>query len=170
MQSILVESDSLSSVILLTNLFAFSCLQEKLGNVDIRPDSDKIGPLYDVRQDNIIGHLIVLLQYNWPKGEALFEQLVKTVTTLGGLRYERFFSYVTSILSSVIHILYLTSLNEKITDFWLAYLHAENNWKSQRSHIQIRIKESVIFCNSQKWLRYIHAVVLQRFYNPGQNS
>eukprot|EP00112_Aurelia_sp_Birch-Aquarium-sp1_P017813 Seg417.15 transcript_id=Seg417.15/GoldUCD/mRNA.D3Y31 product="Integrator complex subunit 10" protein_id=Seg417.15/GoldUCD/D3Y31 len=72
-------------------------LKEKLANVDIRPDSDKIGPLYDVRQDNIIGHLIVLLQYNWPKGEALFEQLVKTITTLGGLRYERFFSYVTNI-------------------------------------------------------------------------
>ena len=75
-------------------LFIF---KERLPNVDIRPDKDKIGPLFETRNDNIIGHLIILLQYNWPKGDVLFEQLVKMITTLGGLKYRQFFSYVISI-------------------------------------------------------------------------
>eukprot|EP00795_Rhopilema_esculentum_P016332 gene16332-7722_t len=67
------------------------CVKDKLPDVDIRPDKDKIGPLYETRQDSTIGHLIVLLQYNWPKGEILFEQLAKTITTLGGLKLTRLF-------------------------------------------------------------------------------
>ncbi|XP_065056638.1 integrator complex subunit 10-like [Rhopilema esculentum] len=73
------------------------CVKDKLPDVDIRPDKDKIGPLYETRQDSTIGHLIVLLQYNWPKGEILFEQLAKTITTLGGLKYKQFFKYITNI-------------------------------------------------------------------------
>jgi len=73
------------------------CLKERLPNVEIRPDKDKIGPLFETRNDDIIGHLIVLLQYNWPKWDTLFEQLIKMVITFGGLKYKEFFSYVINI-------------------------------------------------------------------------
>ena len=87
--------------------------KEKLPNVDIRPDKDRIGPLFETRKDDIIGHLIVLLQYNWPKGALLFEQLAKIITTLGGLKYKQFFSYVSSILFSNSQIVSITMISLK---------------------------------------------------------
>ena len=46
-----------------------------------------------------LGHVVVLLQHEWPRGEALFLKAVSRICQQGDFQYENFFSYVTSILS-----------------------------------------------------------------------
>ena len=50
------------------------------------------------RNDTLIGHLIVLLQYGWPREEATFYELLDKIRDHGGLKYRVFFNYVSSIL------------------------------------------------------------------------
>ena len=55
----------------------------------------------DSRDDMALGHAIVLLQHEWPRGEALFLKAVSKICQQGNFQYENFFNYVTSILSPV---------------------------------------------------------------------
>lgn len=50
------------------------------------------------RDDLSLGHVIVLLQHDWPLGETLFLKAVDKICDQGSFQYENFFNYVTSIL------------------------------------------------------------------------
>lgn len=55
-----------------------------------------------------LGHVVVLLQHEWPRGENLFLKAINKICQQGNFQYENFFNYVTSILSltkNVFHIL-----------------------------------------------------------------
>ncbi|XP_068732945.1 integrator complex subunit 10-like isoform X3 [Montipora capricornis] len=49
------------------------------------------------RNDTLIGHVIVLLQYGWPKEEGTFYELLDKIRDNGGLKYRMFFDYVNNI-------------------------------------------------------------------------
>ncbi|CAL4087217.1 unnamed protein product, partial [Meganyctiphanes norvegica] len=46
--------------------------------------------------DLCIGHLITLLQYEWPKYESVFEEVVQIMKKQGGFSYQLFYTYVTT--------------------------------------------------------------------------
>lgn len=48
--------------------------------------------------DMLLGHMIVLSQYDWPKYEAMFCEIVQTIKKRGQFVYNLFFSYVIGIL------------------------------------------------------------------------
>lgn len=52
----------------------------------------------DMRDDLALGHVVVLLQHDWPQGETLFLKAVDKICQQGSFQYENFFNYVTSIL------------------------------------------------------------------------
>lgn len=63
----------------------------------------------DSRDDMALGHVVVLLQHEWPRGENLFLKAINKICQQGNFQYENFFNYVTSILSltkNVFHMLY----------------------------------------------------------------
>jgi len=49
------------------------------------------------RNDTLIGHVIVLLQYGWPREEGTFYELLDKIRDQGGLKYRVFFNYVSNI-------------------------------------------------------------------------
>ncbi|XP_077589769.1 integrator complex subunit 10 isoform X2 [Stigmatopora nigra] len=51
----------------------------------------------DTRDDLSLGHVVVLLQYDWPQGETLFLKAVDKICQQGAFQYENFFNYVTNI-------------------------------------------------------------------------
>ncbi|XP_024620779.1 integrator complex subunit 10 isoform X6 [Neophocaena asiaeorientalis asiaeorientalis] len=51
----------------------------------------------DSRDDMALGHVIVLLQQEWPRGETLFLKAVNKICQQGNFQYENFFNYVTNI-------------------------------------------------------------------------
>lgn len=58
------------------------------------------------RNDTLIGHLIVLLQYDWPREEGTFYELLEKIRDNRGLKYRVFFDYVNSILwLPVVHLI-----------------------------------------------------------------
>lgn len=50
------------------------------------------------RNDTLLGHVVVLVQFGWPREEDAFYELLDRIRDQGGLRYRVFFSYVNSIL------------------------------------------------------------------------
>lgn len=52
----------------------------------------------DNRDDLSLGHVVVLLQLDWPSGEMMFLKAVDKICQQGSFQYENFFNYVTSIL------------------------------------------------------------------------
>ncbi|KAM9331430.1 integrator complex subunit 10 isoform 3-T3 [Gastrophryne carolinensis] len=66
------------------------CLQLMLASVKLRAFSDN-------RDDMALGHLIVLLQHDWPKGENLFLKAIGKICQQGNFQYENFFNYITNI-------------------------------------------------------------------------
>ncbi|XP_062332602.1 integrator complex subunit 10 [Osmerus eperlanus] len=66
------------------------CLQLMLACFKLRAFTDN-------RDDLALGHVVVLLQHDWPQGEALFLKAVEKICQQGGLQYENFFNYVTNI-------------------------------------------------------------------------
>ncbi|XP_019809058.1 integrator complex subunit 10 isoform X2 [Bos indicus] len=57
----------------------------------------KLRAFTDSRDDMALGHAIVLLQHEWPRGEALFLKAVSKICQQGNFQYENFFNYVTNI-------------------------------------------------------------------------
>ncbi|XP_077160223.1 integrator complex subunit 10 isoform X3 [Paroedura picta] len=51
----------------------------------------------DNRDDLALGHTIVLLQHEWPRGENLFLKAINKICQQGNFQYENFFNYVTNI-------------------------------------------------------------------------
>ncbi|XP_054999708.1 integrator complex subunit 10 isoform X4 [Sorex araneus] len=51
----------------------------------------------DSRDDMALGHVIVLLQQEWPRGENLFLKAINKICQQGNFQYENFFNYVTNI-------------------------------------------------------------------------
>ncbi|KAJ7326017.1 Integrator complex subunit 10 [Desmophyllum pertusum] len=49
------------------------------------------------RNDILLGHLIVLLQFGWPREEGTFYDLLNKIRDQGGLKYRAFFDYVNNI-------------------------------------------------------------------------
>ncbi|XP_061165472.1 integrator complex subunit 10-like [Saccostrea echinata] len=47
--------------------------------------------------DTSLGHMVVLLQYDWPKSEALFYEVLKKVILQNSLVYNQFFNYVINV-------------------------------------------------------------------------
>ncbi|OXB54460.1 hypothetical protein ASZ78_016499 [Callipepla squamata] len=58
----------------------------------------KLRAFTDSRDDTALGHVIVLLQHEWPRGENLFLKAINKICQQGNFQYENFFNYVTSIL------------------------------------------------------------------------
>ncbi|XP_031424677.1 integrator complex subunit 10 isoform X2 [Clupea harengus] len=57
----------------------------------------KLRAFTDVRDDLSLGHVVVLLQHDWPQGETLFLKAVDKICQQGSFQYENFFNYVTNI-------------------------------------------------------------------------
>nr|XP_056713642.1 integrator complex subunit 10 isoform X2 [Euleptes europaea] len=57
----------------------------------------KLRAFTDNRDDMALGHVIVLLQHEWPRGESLFLKAINKVCLQGNFQYENFFNYVTNI-------------------------------------------------------------------------
>lgn len=51
-----------------------------------------------IRNDTLLGHVIVLLQFGWPREEGTFYELLDKIRDQGGLKYRVFFNYVNNIL------------------------------------------------------------------------
>ena len=51
----------------------------------------------DNRDDLSLGHVVVLLQHDWPQGESLFLKALDKIIQQASFQYENFFNYVTSI-------------------------------------------------------------------------
>ncbi|XP_077130337.1 integrator complex subunit 10 isoform X2 [Ranitomeya variabilis] len=66
------------------------CFQLLLASIKLRAFSDN-------RDDMALGHLIVLLQQDWPKGETLFLKAIGRICQQGNFQYENFFNYITNI-------------------------------------------------------------------------
>ncbi|XP_075717657.1 integrator complex subunit 10 isoform X2 [Rhinoderma darwinii] len=66
------------------------CLQLLLASIKLRALSDN-------RDDMALGHLIVLLQQDWPRGENLFLKAIGRICQQGNFQYENFFNYITNI-------------------------------------------------------------------------
>uniref|UniRef100_A0AAQ6IBG1 Integrator complex subunit 10 n=1 Tax=Anabas testudineus TaxID=64144 RepID=A0AAQ6IBG1_ANATE len=66
------------------------CLQLMLACFKLRAFTDN-------RDDLSLGHVVVLLQYDWPQGELLFLKAVDKICQQGSFQYENFFNYVTNI-------------------------------------------------------------------------
>ncbi|XP_034037399.1 integrator complex subunit 10 isoform X2 [Thalassophryne amazonica] len=66
------------------------CLQLMLACFKLRAFADSC-------DDLSLGHVIVLLQYDWPQGEALFLKAIDKICQQGSFQYENFFNYVTNI-------------------------------------------------------------------------
>ncbi|KAM6923367.1 integrator complex subunit 10 isoform 2-T2 [Xenentodon cancila] len=57
----------------------------------------KLRAFADHRDDLSLGHVVVLLQHDWPQGETLFLKAVDKICQQGSFQYENFFNYVTNI-------------------------------------------------------------------------
>uniref|UniRef100_A0A8C9YSZ3 Integrator complex subunit 10 n=1 Tax=Sander lucioperca TaxID=283035 RepID=A0A8C9YSZ3_SANLU len=57
----------------------------------------KLRAFTDSRDDLSLGHVVVLLQHDWPQGEMLFLKTVEKICQQGSFQYENFFNYVTNI-------------------------------------------------------------------------
>ncbi|XP_066487375.1 integrator complex subunit 10 isoform X2 [Tiliqua scincoides] len=57
----------------------------------------KLRAFTDNRDDMALGHVIVLLQHEWPRGENLFLKVINKICQQGNFQYENFFNYVTNI-------------------------------------------------------------------------
>uniref|UniRef100_A0A1A8JP92 Integrator complex subunit 10 n=2 Tax=Nothobranchius kuhntae TaxID=321403 RepID=A0A1A8JP92_NOTKU len=57
----------------------------------------KLRAFTDSRDDLSLGHVVVLLQFDWPQGEMLFLKAVEKICQQGSFQYENFFNYVTNI-------------------------------------------------------------------------
>uniref|UniRef100_A0A671X4P1 Integrator complex subunit 10 n=1 Tax=Sparus aurata TaxID=8175 RepID=A0A671X4P1_SPAAU len=57
----------------------------------------KLRAFTDSRDDLSLGHVVVLLQHDWPQGEMLFLKAVDKIIQQGSFQYENFFNYVTNI-------------------------------------------------------------------------
>ncbi|XP_055503687.1 integrator complex subunit 10 isoform X2 [Leucoraja erinacea] len=57
----------------------------------------KLRAFTDIRDDLALGHVVVLLQLDWPRGENLFLKAVDKICQQGSFQYENFFNYVTNI-------------------------------------------------------------------------
>ncbi|XP_024139074.1 integrator complex subunit 10 isoform X2 [Oryzias melastigma] len=66
------------------------CLQLMLACFKLRAFTEN-------RDDLSLGHVVVLLQYDWPQGEMLFLKSVEKICLQGSFQYENFFNYVTNI-------------------------------------------------------------------------
>ncbi|XP_023251854.1 integrator complex subunit 10 isoform X2 [Seriola lalandi dorsalis] len=66
------------------------CLQLMLACFKLRAFTDN-------RDDLSLGHVVVLLQHDWPHGEMLFLKAVDKICQQGSFQYENFFNYVTNI-------------------------------------------------------------------------
>ncbi|XP_053319329.1 integrator complex subunit 10 isoform X2 [Spea bombifrons] len=66
------------------------CLQLMLACLKLRAFADN-------RDDIALGHVIVLLQYDWPKCENLFLKAINKICQQGNFQYENFFNYITNI-------------------------------------------------------------------------
>ncbi|XP_069482755.1 integrator complex subunit 10 isoform X2 [Ambystoma mexicanum] len=66
------------------------CLQIMLSCFKLRAFTDN-------RDDMALGHVVVLLQHEWPRGEAMFLKAIAKICRQGNFQYENFFNYVTNI-------------------------------------------------------------------------
>ena len=48
--------------------------------------------------DSLLGHTLVLLQYDWPNHATLFSQIIKKIQKQGNFSFNLFFNYIISIL------------------------------------------------------------------------
>ncbi|TWW55542.1 Integrator complex subunit 10 [Takifugu flavidus] len=60
----------------------------------------KLRAFTDSRDDLSLGHVVVLLQYDWPQGEMLFLKAIEKICQQGSFQYENFFNYVTISMNS----------------------------------------------------------------------
>ncbi|XP_066576646.1 integrator complex subunit 10 isoform X2 [Amia ocellicauda] len=57
----------------------------------------KLRAFTENRDDLALGHVVVLLQHDWPQGECLFLKAIEKICQQGSFQYENFFNYVTNI-------------------------------------------------------------------------
>ena len=54
----------------------------------------------DPKNERALGQLVVLLQYSWPREEAMFASVITTIQKRRKFNFPEFFKYIISILSS----------------------------------------------------------------------
>ncbi|XP_031566525.1 integrator complex subunit 10-like [Actinia tenebrosa] len=52
---------------------------------------------HETRSGDLVGHMIILLQYDWPKEDQTFYELLERIRSHGGLTYRKFFNYIVNI-------------------------------------------------------------------------
>ncbi|XP_071943294.1 integrator complex subunit 10-like isoform X2 [Antedon mediterranea] len=52
---------------------------------------------HSTKDDKALGHMIVLMQYNWPKEESLFSDAIKKIRKQGTFTYSLFFKFIINI-------------------------------------------------------------------------
>ncbi|KAJ8015384.1 hypothetical protein DPEC_G00025570 [Dallia pectoralis] len=57
----------------------------------------KLRTFKESRDDLSLGHVVVLLQHDWPQGESMFLKAIDKICQQGSFQYENFFNYVTNI-------------------------------------------------------------------------
>uniref|UniRef100_A0A3P9ACM8 Integrator complex subunit 10 n=1 Tax=Esox lucius TaxID=8010 RepID=A0A3P9ACM8_ESOLU len=57
----------------------------------------KLRAFTESRDDLSLGHVVVLLQHDWPQGESMFLKAIDKICQQGSFQYENFFNYVTNI-------------------------------------------------------------------------
>ncbi|KAH0507244.1 Integrator complex subunit 10 [Microtus ochrogaster] len=64
----------------------------------------KLRAFTDNRDDMALGHVIVLLQQEWPRGENLFLKAISKICQQGNFQYENFFSYTGAACSLLVDL------------------------------------------------------------------
>ena len=82
----------IQSKIIRGHLHNSGCSYMEIFSFQLRLDSEG-------RNDTLLGHMIVLLQHDWPKREKAFTEVIERIIKQGGLKYPIFFNYVIRILS-----------------------------------------------------------------------
>ncbi|KAJ0050218.1 hypothetical protein NL108_014062, partial [Boleophthalmus pectinirostris] len=67
----------------------------------------KLRAFAESHDDLSLGHVIVLLQYDWPQGENLFLKAVDKICQQGSFQYENFFNYILSDIDMLEEFAYL---------------------------------------------------------------
>ena len=65
--------------------------------------------LSDPKNERALGDLLVLVQYQWPKEEAVFANLITTIQKRRKFSFPEFFKYIISILLYIQHTHYCNS-------------------------------------------------------------
>lgn len=83
---------------------------------------------HETRSGDLVGHMIILLQYDWPKEDQTFFELLDRIRSHGGLTYRKFFNYIVSILVSIVELFKKNQFNLMFSNSLLDQRHPFLIW------------------------------------------